>query len=379
VPGGKDGPRRTSRARPTPEREHDPAEERLTGEEDDFAQVGHEQCIYRAAVVFLETAVESPRRIAETLFEDTKLTALEKNYLKSLVRFVLQEAPVLSRLAKEALSTARKLEKEHLDRVARVSRILTREDLAKATLCYPVTRWNLEKYLWRLEYHLGINAIGELSKVAARLPWEHRRLRQAIAQTAGISLLFCGYDRNNAKELALSNLLGRALPASEAERRQLIQQYKQRRISLAAALAEVHFGMHGAFRGLDRGRVGEIADELEKAGHEAMLNEIDFYAEQLKDNPLFEMKPVENPFFIKELAEKCKIALERRTQFGYVPRQPVLEKIGFDPYLALIADIVDDAKGSKATIKEIAGREGIPVKDIYNFQRRLKYRFKKEE
>ncbi|MBN1368299.1 MAG: hypothetical protein JW967_10285 [Dehalococcoidales bacterium] len=379
MPSRKDGPRRTSRAQTAPEGKNDATKEQPNGEVDDFALVSHEECIYRAAVIFLEIAVNSPRDLTATLFQDIKLTARQKSYLKSLVRLALQEAPVLSRLAKAALTVARKLEKEHLYRVACVSRTLTREDLAQATLCYPVTRWNIEKYLWRLEYHLGVNAIGELGDVIARLPQEHQWLRQAIARTVIPALLLCSYDRNDAKELALSKLLGQVLPVSEAERRKLVQQYERRRISLSGALAEVHFGRYGQFYGLPRVRVGEIAEELEKAGQEGLLNEVDLYAEQLKDNPLYQIELVADPYFIKDLAEKCRMVLERRPYFDVKPRQTVLENIGFDPYVALIADIIDEAKKSKTTIKEIAGREGIPVKNIYNFQRRRKYRREKEE
>lgn len=161
-----------------------------------------------------------------------------------------------------------------------------------------------------------------------------------------------------------------------------MQKYEQRRRIHAASLAEVHFGHYELFRGLPRREVGDIAEELEKAGHESLLDVLDQYSKELKETPLFELLPVEASSLVKGLMKKSEQIVREKSIYrpgGYRPRNRVIEEIGHDPYLALLADIIDEAKGTKATMKRLADENGIPVKDIYNFQRRLKYRFKKEE
>lgn len=57
----------------------------------------------------------------------------------------------------------------------------------------------------------------------------------------------------------------------------------------------------------------------------------------------------------------------------------VIQEVGFDPYSAWLADIIDEVEKSKGTkhrvtMEEVAGRVNVPVKDLYNYKRRLKYR-----
>ena len=58
---------------------------------------------------------------------------------------------------------------------------------------------------------------------------------------------------------------------------------------------------------------------------------------------------------------------------GYLPRKEVVNKIGYDPYRALLADIVDEYEETGTTLKKLGDREGIPVKDLYNLKRRREY------
>jgi len=350
--------------------------------DDDFRKVSHEECIYRVAVLLLESAVNSPRDILAGIASDKSITEIGKQYLKSFEERIIKESATLSKLAKSALVVARRLEEEHLARIKRVSRTLTNEDSAIAILCYPVTRWNLEKYCWRLLYHMGIDNMADLSQLVSRLSHEYGWVKQAYERLAMIPLLMCAHDRNDAWDLAASSTLGVPLPSSDQERKQLMQKYGQRRQILAASLAEVHFGQHQRFKGLPRREVGDIAEELGKAGHESLLDALDQYSKELKETSLFELLPVEPRSLVKGLMKKCEQIVREKSIFrpgGYRPRNRVIEEIGYDAYSALLADIIDEAKGTKATMKRLADENGIPVKDIYNFQRRLKYRFKKEE
>lgn len=350
--------------------------------DDDFRKVSHDECIYRVGLLVLESAVNSPRDILAVINGDQSITEIEKRYLKSFAERIMKESATLSKLAKSALVVARRLEQEHLARIERVSRTLSKKDSAIAIFCYPVTRWNLEKYCWRLLYHMGIDDMADLSQIVSRLPFEYRWVKQAYERVITIPLLGYAYDRNDAWDLAASTTLGVPLPSSGQERRQLMQKYERRRHILAGSLAEVHFGRYEVFKGLPRREVGDIAEELEKAGHESLLDTLDQYSKELKETPLFELVPVEARSLVKGLMRKSEQIVREKSKFrpgGYRPRKRVIEEIGHDPYLALLADIIDEAKGSKATRKRLADENGIPVKDIYNFQRRLKYRFKKEE
>jgi hypothetical protein len=345
--------------------------------DDDFRKVSHDECVYRAGVLLLESAVNSPRDILAVINDDRSITEIEKRYLKSFEERIIKESATLSKLAKSALVVARRLEGEHLARIGRVSRTLSKKDSAVAVLCYPVTRWNLEKYCWRLLYHMGIDDMADLSQLVSRLSYEYSWVKQAYERVVMIPLLGCAHDRNDAWDLAASTALGVPLPSSGQERKQLMQKYGQRRQILAASLAEVHFGRYGRFTGLPRHEVGDIAEELEKAGHESLLDALDQYSKELKETPLFELLPVEARSLVKGLMKKSEQIVREKSIFrpgGYRPRNPVIEEIGHDPYLALLADIIDEAKGTKATMKRLADENGIPIGDIYNFQRRRKYK-----
>ena len=141
-----------------------------------------------------------------------------------------------------------------------------------------------------------------------------------------------------------------------------------------------YFGRYEGFRGLHRHEVGDIADELEAAGHESMLNGIDSYSKQLKESTFFEQLPVDIPYLIKGLRDKCqKIVIEKSlySRSGYKPRGDVIQEVAYDPREALFADIVDEARESGKTMQKLADREGIPVKELYEFKRRRKYRERK--
>lgn len=345
----------------------------------DFRKVSHHECVYRVGVLLLESAVNSPRDILAAIASDKSITEIGKQYLKSFEERIIKESATLLKLAKSALVVARRLEQEHLARIKRVSGTLSNEDSAVATLCYPVTQWNLEKYCWRLLYHMGIDDIADLSQLVSRLSHEYGWVKQAYERLTMIPLLMCAYDRNDAWDLAASSTLGVPLPSSNQERRQLRQKYERRRHILAASLAEVHFGQHERFKGLPRREVGDIAEELEKAGHESLLDALDQYSKELKETPLLELLPVEASSLVKGLMKKSEQIVREKSIYrpgGYRPRNRVIEEIGHDPYSALLADIIDEAKGSKATMKRLADENGIPVKDLYNFQRRHEYKRK---
>jgi len=142
----------------------------------------------------------------------------------------------------------------------------------------------------------------------------------------------------------------------------------------------VRFGKYEGFKSLPRDEVGEIADELENAGHESMLNEIDHYSKRLKETVFFEQLPVDAPYLIKGLVDKCQKIVEEKSMYsrsGYRPRKYVIPKVAYDPREALLADIVDEARESRQTLQKLADREGIPIKELYEFKRRRKYREKK--
>ncbi|MFC2032430.1 hypothetical protein ACFLUS_03585 [Chloroflexota bacterium] len=62
---------------------------------------------------------------------------------------------------------------------------------------------------------------------------------------------------------------------------------------------------------------------------------------------------------------------------GYRPREYVIQEITYDPREALLADLVDEAREPGKTMQKLADREGIPVKELYEFKRRRIYREKK--
>jgi len=352
----------------------------LTREDDDFRKVSHNECIYRFAVLLFQAAVNSPRDILTPITTDKTITEIEKDYLESFEAAITKESATLSPVAKSALVVAEKLEKEHLVRVDRVSKILSKEHLAGATICYPVTMWNLEKYCWRLLYHMSIDGIATLSQVVSRLSGKYDWIKQAYKRVNLVPLVMLDYDRNYAWDVALSNLLRVPFPSSNQEREQLRNKYRRLKRNYAGALTEVRFGKYEGFKSLPRDEVGEIADELENAGHESMLNEIDHYSKRLKETVFFEQLPVDAPYLIKGLVDKCQKIVEEKSMYsrsGYRPRKYVIPKVAYDPREALLADIVDEARESRQTLQKLADREGIPIKELYEFKRRRKYREKK--
>ena len=353
----------------------------LTGKEDeDFRKVSHDECIYRFAVLFLQAAVSSPRDILTPITADKSITEMEKGYIKSFEAAITKESATLSPMVKSALVVAEKLEKEHQTRVDRVSKMLSNEDLTGATLCYPVTMWNLEKFCWRLLYHMGVDDIASLSQVISRLSGKHDWIKQAYKRINMVPLVMLGYNRNYAWDVALSNMFSVPIPSSNQEREELRKRYKQQKRNYAGALAEVHFGKYDGFQSLPRHEVGDIADELESAGQESMLNEIDHYSQRLKETLLFEQLPVDVPYLIKGLSDKCqKIVIEKSLyrRGGYRPREYVIQEVTYDPRETLLADLVDEAREPGKTMQKLADREGIPVKELYDFKRRRKYREKK--
>ena len=353
----------------------------LTGEEDkDFRKVSHDECIYRFAVLFLQAAVSSPCDILTPITADKSITEMEKGYIKSFEAAITKESATLSPMVKRTLVVAEKLEKEHLTRVDRVSKMLSKEDLTGATLCYPVTMWNLEKFCWRLLYHMGVDDIASLSQVVSRLSGKYDWVKQAYKRINMVPLVMLGYNRNYAWDVALSNMFGVSIPSSNQEREELRKRYKQKKGDYAGALAEVHFGKYDGFQSLPRHEVGDIVDELESAGQESMLNEIDHYSQRLKETLLFEQLPVDVPYLIKGLSDKCqKIVIEKSLYRlgGYRPREYVIQEVTYDPREALLADLVDEARESGKTMQKLADREGIPVKELYEFKRRRIYREKK--
>ncbi len=162
----------------------------LTGEEDeDFRKVSHDECIYRFAVLFLQAAVSSPRDILTPITADKSITEMEKGYIKSFEAAITKESATLSPMVKSALVVAEKLEKEHQTRVDRVSKMLSKEDLTGATLCYPLTMWNLEKFCWRLLYHMGVDDIASLSQVVSRLASKYDWIKQAYKRINMVPLV----------------------------------------------------------------------------------------------------------------------------------------------------------------------------------------------
>jgi hypothetical protein len=83
----------------------------------------------------------------------------------------------------------RELEEEHLARVDQVSNTLTKEQIANAPLCYPVTRWNIEKYCLRLEYRAGIEKLMELNQIVSQLPEEFNWLNQIVKRLSLVPML----------------------------------------------------------------------------------------------------------------------------------------------------------------------------------------------
>ena len=354
---------------------------RLTEEEEqDFRKVSHDECIYRFAVLLLQAAVNSPRDILTPIAADKTITEMEKDYLKSFEAAITKESVTLSPMARSALVVAEKLEKEHLTRVDRVSKMLSKEDLTGATLCYPVTMWNLEKFCWRLLYHMGVDDIASLSQVVSRLAGKYDWIKQAYKRINMVPLVMLDYNRSYAWDVALSNMFSVPIPSSNQEREELRKRYKQQKRNYAGALAEVHFGKYEGFQSLPRHEVGDIADELESAGQESMLNEIDHYSQRLKETVFFEQLTEDVPHLIKGLKDKCqKIVVEKSLyrRGGYRPREYVIQEVAYDPHEALLADLVDEARESGLTMRKLADREGIPVKEFYEFKRRRKYRKKK--
>ncbi|MFC2066782.1 hypothetical protein ACFLUO_07010 [Chloroflexota bacterium] len=353
----------------------------LTREEDDnFRKVSHDECIYRFAVLFLQAAVSSPRDILTPITADKSITEMEKGYIKSFEAAITKESATLSPMVKSALVVAEKLEKEHLTRVDRVSKMLSKEDLTGATLCYPVTMWNLEKFCWRLLYHMGVDDIASLSQVVSRLSGKYDWVKQAYKRINMIPLVMLDYNRSYAWDVALSNMFSVPIPSSNQEREELRKRYKQQKRNYAGALAEVHFGKYDGFQSLPRHEVGDIVDELESAGQESMLNEIDHYSQRLKETLLFEQLPVDVPYLIIGLSDKCqKIIIEKSLyrRGGYRPREYVIQEVTYDPREALLADLIDEAREPGKTMQKLADREGIPVKELYEFKRRRIYREKK--
>jgi len=111
----------------------------VTAEDDDFRKVSHNECIYRFAVLLLQDIVNSPRDILKSITADKTIIEKEKGYIESFEAAIIKESVTLLPIAKSALVVAEKLEKEHLARVDKVSKMLKKEDLSRATLCYPVT------------------------------------------------------------------------------------------------------------------------------------------------------------------------------------------------------------------------------------------------
>ncbi len=354
---------------------------RLTGEEEqDFRKVSHDECIYRFAVLFLQAAVNSPRDILTPIVTEKTITEMEKDYLKSFEAAITKESATLSPMVKSALVVAGKLEKEHLARVKRVSKMLSKEDLTDATLCYPVTMWNLEKYCWRLLYHMGVNDIAGLSQVVSRLSGKYEWIKQAYKRINMIPLVMLDYNSNYAWDVALSNMFGVPIPSSNREREELRKKYQQKKLDYAAVLAEVYFGKYDGFQSLPRHEVGDIVVELESAGQESMLNEISHYSQRLKETVFFEQLPVDVPYLIKGLSDKCKKIVIEKSVYrlgGYRPREYVIQEVTYDPHEAWLADFVDEAREPGKTMQKIADREGIPVKELYEFKRRRIYREKK--
>ena len=194
--------------------------ERLGKDTDDYQPVTHDECIYRMATAFLKIINDKPRELWASVIDDTGITEDERSLLHSIEKAILKEAPTLTDIVKKSLAVARKLEKEHLDRVEQVSNFLSPEDLTMATMCYPVTDWNLEKYCWRLAYHLDIEDIAHVIQVISHVPSEFNWLQQAFRRVSVPSLLMSTHDRNTAWEIAASNVLEVPLPSSDQEKAQ---------------------------------------------------------------------------------------------------------------------------------------------------------------
>ena len=354
--------------------------QQLTGKEDpDFRVVSHNECIYRFAVLFLQAAVNYPRNILTLFNNDKTITEKGKGYLKSFEAAITKESAILSPMVKSALIVAEKLESEHLARINRVSETLSKEDLTEANLCYPVTIWNLEKYCWRLLYHLGVEDIASLSQVVSRLSRKYDWIKQAYKRVNMVPLVMLDYNWSYAWDVALSNLFRVPIPSSNQEREELRNKYQQQKKGYAGSLAEVHFGKYANYPSLPRHEVGDITEELESAGHESMLDEIDLYSRKLKQSAFLEELPVRVPYLIKGLSEKCqKIVMEKSIYRldGYEPRKYIIQEVAFDPRDALLAEIAEEAREPGKTMKTLADREGISVKEIYDFNRRRKYRRK---
>jgi hypothetical protein len=115
--------------------------------DDDFYINDHNECIYHVVTGFLDRIVTAPQQFLSSLINDEGFSDVERRYLESLGQIISKESRVLFRITTKALSIASKLESEHLDRVQHVAD----DNVAQ---CYPITYWNLEKYLWWLVYRL---------------------------------------------------------------------------------------------------------------------------------------------------------------------------------------------------------------------------------
>lgn len=59
--------------------------------DEDFRKVTHDECIYRLAAGFLDTAVNSPRDILTSIMSDESITESERRYLQSLEKSIVKE------------------------------------------------------------------------------------------------------------------------------------------------------------------------------------------------------------------------------------------------------------------------------------------------
>lgn len=328
---------------------------------DEDAEVDHETgCIFRLASSFWEEAAASPHELWESIQSAAGLTAEQKHRL-ALVAAALKNQPIVPELVQQCLLVARGLEEEHLTSGSR---------------CLPPSRWTLEKYSCSLGYRLGperfLKVLDLISSVRAKLGVTGKGRNGATLLVSTMFLL----DRGAAWDCALGELFQlEKLPPH----RQLAARYRRHVGSLACATAEVHFGIHDGFRSLPRREVGDIADDLELAGKEAFLDVVDCYSDKImrRDFPIQEASLSAKRVLQESIGQKCGGLVEELSRFhprGYRARWDSLgRKIGLDPYLALMADIQDDAKGSQATMKRLAEEAGVAVRDIYNFRRRQKY------
>jgi hypothetical protein len=233
-----------------------------------------------------------------------------------------------------------------------------------------------------LEYHAGIEKLIKLNQIVSHLPEELNWLSQIVKRVSFVPTIMWGYNRNDSWDMALTNLLGVPLHSSDEERLQLRKKYERLKTSLAGAQAEVYFGRHEDYPGLHRDKVAGIANNLEEVGHESMLDEIDLYSNELIKTQLFNLTKVETPSMVRGLAAKCRNIVLDPSMYklaGIPVRKKVIAEVGFDPFSARLADMIDETEQiGGPTMDEVARRENVPVKDLYNFKRRLKYNKKKK-